>query len=361
MTLDAPRSEHHAGFLYRLTAHGYRLSATFLFGLVLARSGSLVAADLNPPEVQGLINEALGSAYRQDYAAAREVLDSLAGEYPDNPAADFFLGAYWQLYMFDHGTDSLEPAFLDCMAQARAKAENAIASDADAEPRAHLYLGATYVYEAIYFGWKGDYWQALRRGLKASPELDVAYRADSTLDDACLGLGVSEYFHYAAGRYLVGLSLFGSLDKAIKLGRQAADGDGYLAVTARYTLAWMLTQEKHFSAANRLLDSLLAEYPGNRLFREQFRDTYLAEKDYASSISTALDLAQEFRELLPYNYAGIALNDLSLAKSLSRLDDNEAAAAWCDSVISLEPHQKSAVRLTDYVKEARALSKRLGN
>jgi len=361
MTPDAPRLTHHAGPLRRLTARGCRLSATFLFSLVLAGSGSLVAADLNPPEVQNLIDDALGHAYRQEYDDAYELMSRLSSQYPDNPAGDFFTGAYWQLYMFDHGTDSLEPVFLDCMAQARAKANDAIASDADAAPRAHLYLGATYVYEAIYFGWKGDYWQALRRGLKASPELNIAYRADSTLDDACLGLGVSEYFHYAASRYLVGLSLFGSLDKAIKLGRQAADGEGYFAVTASYTLSWMLTQEKRFDEALGLLDSLLAAYPGNRLFRKQLRETYSAEKDYASSISVALDLAQEFRELLPDNYAAIAENDLSLAKSLSRFGDNQAAGDWCDSIIALEPFQDSGVRLADYVKEARGLRKRLGN
>jgi tetratricopeptide (TPR) repeat protein len=352
---------HYAGPLHRLTANGYRLSATFLICLVLVLFGLVSAADLNPPDVQSLIGEALGHAYRQEYDAAYELMSRLSSEYPDNPAGDFFTGAYWQLYMFDHGTDSLEPVFLDCMAQARNKAGALIASDAEAEARAHLYLGATYVYEAIYFGWKGDYWQTLRRGLKAPPELDAAYRADSTLDDACLGLGVSEYFHFAAGRYLVGLSLFGSRDKAFKLVRQAAAGDGYFAVTARYTLAWMLTQEKQFDEALGLLDSLLAAYPGNRQFRKQLRDTYSAQKDCAASIRVAEDIDQELRELQPDNFAGIAENDLSLAKSLKRFGDNPAAGAWCDSIIALEPNQDSGVRLTDYVKEARALRKRLGN
>ncbi len=358
MTRNAARA---AGLWAKGRHRGQSLLAYGIVGLVLMLSGQAMAVDLNPIEVQGLVNEALEHAYQQDYDAANGVLERLADGYPDNPAADFFRGAYWQLYMFDHGTDSLEPVFLDCMAQARNKAEALIASDAEAEPRARLYLGATYVYEAIYFGWKGDYWQTLRRGLKAPPDLQSAYQQDSTLTDACLGLGVSEYFHYAAGRYLVGLSLFGSLDRAVRLVRQAGDGDGYFAVTARYTLAWALTQEKRFDEARELLDSLLAAYPGNRMFRKQLRDTYLAEKNYAASIKIAGDLDQELRELQPDNLAGIAENDLILARGLFRSDDKESARAWCDSVTKLEPCQDSGVRLADYVKEARALRKRLGD
>jgi tetratricopeptide (TPR) repeat protein len=358
MTHDTARA---AGLWPKGRHRGQSLPAYCIVGLVLVLSGQAIAVDLNPVEVQGLVNEALEHAYQQDYDAANEVLVRLADEYPDNPAADFFRGAYWQLYMFDHGTDSLEPVFLDCMAQARDKAEALIATDAEAEPRARLYLGATYVYEAIYFGWKGDYWQTLRRGLKAPPDLQSAYQQDSTLADACLGLGVSEYFHYAAGRYLVGLSLFGSLDRAVRLVRQAGDGDGYFAVTARYTLAWALTQEKRFDEALGLLDGLLAVYPGNRMFRKQLRDTYSAHKDYAASIRVAEDLDQEFRELQPDNFAGIAENDLSLARSLNRSGDNLSASARCDSVVALESYQDSGVRLADYVKEARALRKRLGN
>lgn len=334
-------------------------SIPILVGLVLIGLGSSVAADLNRPEIQELVDVALEHAYRQEYDEAWELLARLAADFPDNPAADFFTGAYWQLYMFDHGTDSLEPVFLDCMERCRNRARDVL--DQEENARAHLYLGATRVYEAVYFGWKGDYWQTLRAGLKAPPELGLALQQDSTLDDACLGLGVSEYFHYAAGRYLVGLNLFGSLGKAVGLVRRAAEGDGYFAITARYTLSWMMTQEKRFPEAHELLDNLLVDYPGNRLFRKQSRDTYFAEKEYAAAVQVGEALDQELQELQPDNWSGKAENDLSLVRNYTRLGDHESARQRCDSVISYESYAANGVRLDDYVREARALKKRLGN
>ena len=161
--------------------------------------GSVSAVELNPPEIQELVYDALEHAYRQEYDAAYELLTQLSADFPDNPAGDFFMGAYWQLYMFDHGTDSLEPVFLDYMERSRDRACEILNQEENA--RAHLYLGATRVYEAVYFGWKGDYWQTLRSGLKAPPELSLALKQDSALADACLGLGVSEYLHHVSGRH----------------------------------------------------------------------------------------------------------------------------------------------------------------
>jgi len=319
--------------------------------------GSVEAVELNPPGVQELVAEALEHAYRQEYEAAYELLTRLSEDFPDNPAADFFMGAYWQLYMFDHGTDTMEPVFLDYMERSRNRARNLLGQEENA--RAHLYVGATWVYEAVYFGWKGDFWQTLRAGLKAPPELGLALQQDSTLDDACLGLGVSEYFQHAAGRYLVGLNLFGSLDKAVRLVRRAAEGDGYFAITARYTLSWMMTQEKRFPEAHGLLDSLLVDYPGDRLFRKQSRDAYFAEKEYAAAVKVGEALDQELQELQPDNWAGKAENDLSLVKNYTRLGDRESARQRCDSVINYEPFAACGVRLADYVREARALRRKL--
>ena len=327
--------------------------------LAFALLAPAAATELNPPEVQELVNEALEHAYLQEYDAAFELLVGLSADFPDNPAGDFFTGAYWQLYMFDHGTDTLEPVFLDCMERCRDRARAILAEEDNA--RAHLYLGATRVYEAVYFGWKGDYWQALRAGLKAPPELSLALQQDSTLDDACLGLGVSEYFHYAAGRYLAGLNLFGSLNKAVGMVRRAGEGSGYFAITARYTLSWMMTQEKRFPEAHELLDNLLVDYPGNRLFRKQSRETYYAEKNYAGAVRVGEELDLELQELQPDNWDGKAENDLSLVRSYTRMGDRESARQRCDSVISYEPYAPSGVRLDDYVREARALKKRLGN
>lgn len=330
-----------------------RVAACLVF-LVL---GSASAVDLNPPELRSLLAEALGHAYRQEYDAAGELLARVAQDYPENPAADFFQGACWQLYMFDHGTDSLEPVFLACMERSRGKARAILAQEENA--RAHLYLGATRVYEGVYFGWKGDYWRTLRLGLKAPPELSLALQQDSTLDDACLGLGLSEYLHHIAGRYLTGLSLFGSRDKAFRLVRRAAEGSGYFAVTARYTLAWIMTQEKRFDQAYQLLDGLCTEYPENRMFRKQARDTYYADKDYQAAVCVGEELGREMLELQPDNWDCRAENYLMLVRNYTGLGDLEAARQSCDSIVSFDPHSTDGVRLDDYVREARALKRKL--
>ena len=150
------------------------------------------------------------------------------------------------------------------------------------------------------------------------------------------------------------------MDKAVGLVRRAAEGGGYFAITARYTLSWMMTQEKRFPEAHELLDNLLVDYPGNRMFRKQSRDTcILAEKDYAAAVAVGEALDQELQELQPDNWAGKAENDLSLVRNYTRLGDRESARQRCDSVISYESFSATGVRLVDYVREARALRRKL--
>lgn len=328
------------------------------FGLLLVAAVAIAGAvNLNPPEVQTLIEDALEHAYRQEYDSARATLDRLQADFPANPAGAFFMGALCQLSMFDNGTDSLETIFLDLMKQVERNARSVLDSEANA--RAYLYIGAARVYKAIYYGWKGKYWSVFQEGVKAPPCLQQALAQDSSLTDACLGLGVSEYFHYVAGRYLAGLGLFGSLRRSVQLIEKAILGGGYFTPTAEYTLAWIMTQEKRFKEADALLTGLLAEYPLNRMFRKQLRDTYYAEQDYAASIAVGQELAREMLQLQPDNIAGQAENNLSLAKSFFGMGDAESARSFCDSIIGHESQQTGAVRLADYVKEARALKRKL--
>jgi tetratricopeptide (TPR) repeat protein len=318
---------------------------------------SAFAADLNPPEAESLIRTALAHAYRQEFAASESVLNQLLDQFPDNPAGYFFRGALWQLRMFDAGSDSLISAFMNCMDQTVDKATRVLELEPDAW--AHLYVGAAHTYRAIFYGWHNELWNCYTWGIKAPAELNKALALNSNLADACLGLGVNEYFHHAAGRYLTGLSLFGSLNRSIGLVRRAGDGDGYFSATARYFLAWMLGHEKRQAEACSLLNDLLAQYPGNRVFRKLLRDTYYTAKDYDSAIRVGAELGQELAEIMPDNLQARAENQLTLAKSEFWNGNKRAALAYCDSIVAQEQMKHQVLGLGNFVREAKALKRKM--
>jgi hypothetical protein len=323
---------------------------------ILLLVGLAAGVDLNPPEIRPRLDDAIGHSYRQEYQAARDELDQIIADYPDNPAGYFFEGALWQLYMFDMGSDSMQTEFDDCMARAQQRAEAVLATGEDA--RAHLYLGAVYTYRAMYAGWKQRHWDSYKWGMKAPAEMGRALELDSSLADANLALGVNEYFRYAAGRYLTGLKLFGSYGHALELIDRAGRADGYFSLIARYVRAYIMRGEKRYDEATGILDGLLAEYPGNRLFRKLLRDTYLDGKLYDSALAVGEGLAQEYDLLLPDNAQARAENYYALARCYHEQGDAQTSRACCDSIIAYEPRQDAVIGLPAFVKAAKALKKR---
>jgi tetratricopeptide (TPR) repeat protein len=313
--------------------------------------------DLNPPELEPIITAALEHAYRQEYDAARESVNRAVAAYPDNPAGYFFAGALKQLQMFDTGADSLECAFMADMQQAQNLAARLARKERNAW--AWLYVGATYTYRAIYFGTRGRFWETYRWGIQAAAPLKQALKLDPNLSAACLGIGVSEYFHYSAGRYLTGLKLFGSLPNSIALVDSARCSAGYFSLTAQYALAWMYAHEQRHADACALLNDLLERYPGNRLFRKLLRDTYCGGKEYELAIAEAQGLGRELAETQPDNLFAWTENQTTLARSYFGNENYGEALASCDSIIAHEPDLKQVPGLAGFIRDARNIKKRL--
>lgn len=328
---------------------------TYFIGLSVLPVALPAVTELNPPELVSAVSQALECAYRQEFDEARVILRQLLDDYPDNPAGYFFLGALEQLYMFDVGSDSLEPLFDTYMTAAETKARAIITRERN--PWAHLYLGAVYTYRAIYHGWKGNYWETYRWGSKAPTEMNRALALDKNLTDACLALGVNEYFRYAASRYLTGLPVFGSYQRSIAL-IQRAERSGYFGLTARYAHAWIAAHERAYDRAEAILCELLDQYPGNRLFRKLLRDTYFEHRNYDAAIAIAEELDRELCALQPDNAQAQAENYLTWAKCLYAVGDRSGARRHCDSIISFEHRQQEVVGLARFVRAARDLRRR---
>jgi tetratricopeptide (TPR) repeat protein len=329
----------------------HRLPGIIAVALLLA--GPLAAVDLNPPGMDARIRSAIEHGYRQEYDKAWQEVDQLIADYPENPAGCFFAGALTELVMFDDVTDSLEPAFFSYLQQAQDKASAVLRQEDNAW--AYFYLGAAHTYRAVFYGWDGSYWNSFVWGTRAPGPLNRAQALDSGIVDIRLCLGVNEYFRYAAGRYLAGLSVFGSYPRSCDMVEQSIAGDGYLANTGRYSLAWIFCREKQFSAAHAMLDSLLSNYPDNRMFRRLLRDTYVAEKAYDSAIAAGEWLSGDLANKRPDNLTARAENYLSLANSYQGRCDRDAAGAYCDSIISRD----GVPALAGLVRQARALKRRL--
>jgi len=312
---------------------------------------------LNPPELQILVSAALEHAYRQEYDAAQDSVARVLERYPDNPAGYFFSGALKQLRMFDDGTNTLESSFMSDMLQAQNQAGAILRNEKNAW--AWQYIGAAYTYRAIFFGSRGRFWDTYRWGIQAAGPLKKALDLDPSLSGACLGLGVSEYFRYSGGRYLTGLNLFGSFPRSVALVDSAIHDSGYFSLTAQYALAWMYAHERRYPETYALLNQLLERYPGNRVFRKLLRDAYCMGKDYDEAIAVARELGLELAQTQPDNLFAWTENQMTLAKSYFGAEDYGSALACCDSIISHECDQKRLPGLSGFIRDAKALKRRL--
>jgi tetratricopeptide (TPR) repeat protein len=315
--------------------------------------GFCSATDLNPPDLQEKVRSAFDCGYRQEYDSARSLVDELIADYPDNPAGHFFMGALWQLYIFDTRSDSMGPTFLGEMQKAQDKAEAILKHEDNAW--AHLYLGAANSFRSLYYGLQGRYWDAFTNGIEAPPELHRALRCDSSVVDAWLGLGLTEYFGSQVGRYLGGISSFGSVDRGIEEINRTASGGGYFANTARYSLVWILAHERRFHEAYDQMARLRAKYPDNRMFRRLSRDIYRAGGEYDSAILLGNSLGSEIAQVQPTNVYALTENQYALALCCFGRGDTATARIYCDSVISHEPQEQEVPKLAHFIRAARAL------
>ena len=314
--------------------------------------------NLNPPEVQVLIQTGLKFAYAEEFDSAQIYFDEVIKLFPENPAGYFFKAALLQLKMMDQCQYLEEKEYLLLMDRTTQCAEKILEEKENLW--AQFYLGSSYTYRAVYAGFKGDYFETFKYGVKGGRLLQNIIKKDTTFYDAYLGAGSFEYFWARAARYLPVLKLTGGdANEAIRKLHAASEKGLYSGPTASNSLVFIYGEEADFNKADSIIDSLLSKYPESRTFLWSKAELEFKKKNYRNAADLYSDLFSKYNVHNDKNYANLAQCKLLMGKCFYELKEKERAKEALKDVIGFKIHSENYPQIKEYCRQAYGLLSRI--
>jgi pentatricopeptide repeat protein len=317
-----------------------------------------LALDLNPPEVQFLIQAGLEHAYVEQFDSAGFYFDQITDTYPKNPAGYFLKAALLQLEMMDACRFEKEDQYMHLMRQTARCAKEILADGENLW--AEFYLANTFVYQAVYRAFRKDYFETFKVGVKGGRMMQNLLKKDSTFYDAYLSVGTFEYFWARASRYLPFFNLAGgNVDGAIAKLHIAAEKSLFSGPTAYNSLVFIYGEEGEYEKAVEIMDQLLDEYPDSRTFLWNKSELEFNFKNYMVAIDLFEDLYSRYDAHNDKNYANLAQCRLYIGKCFAELGDKTRARSNLKEVIKFKEHSDTYPQIKGYCREAYALLNRI--
>lgn len=302
----------------------------------------VVSATEHPYE--GEISSMLDMLYRTEYDSAMTIADSVEAQSP-------VTGRYMKMsllntYMSDYETDTLEHAFYEHY-------EYVIKHRDSPDPFTLYYVGGAYFQKSSYLAMKGNYTGALKHGLKAINYFNQVIEKDSTIYDAYLGRGLTDYFR----KFIPGMG--GRADEAKSEILGAAERGLFSRVPAYDMLAIIYTMEEKYDSALSYSDTLTNMYPDNRMFMFTRIKVLLAARQYNECISVLDLLEKNTIDNQPFTFYNHASVFYYKALCYHETGNRDMALKYIDKVLSLSVFISSDKRINEYVNKARALEKEI--
>ena len=314
--------------------------------------------EINPQDVQDLIQQGLSCAYVDEFDSARVYFDEIIVRYPENPAGYFFKAALLQLIMMDMCHFKHDKEYLLLMKQTRNKADAILSQDDNLW--ASFYLGSSYTYQAVYEGLQGNYFETFQLGVKGGKMLQDIIQRDSTFYDAYLGAGSYEYFWARAARYLPVLKLAGgNVEEAIRKLHVAAQKSLYSGPTANNSLTYIYGEEGMFEEADRHIATLLQHYPEGRTFIWNKAELEYKKENFHEAKSLYEELFDAYDRIATKNYANLAQCKLLIGKCHYELGDKQEAKQALKDVIGYKKFSDEYPKIKAYCREAYGLLSRI--
>ncbi len=314
--------------------------------------------DLNPPEIQNLIQDGLEFAYIEEFDSARFYFDSIVSLYPDNPAGYFFKASLLQVKMMDECQFTDEKEYYQLMNQVIKKSEKIL--DENDNTWAKYYLGSSHTYRAVYEGLKNNYFETLKCGMAGGKILQGIIEKDTTFYDAYLGAGSFEYFWVRAGRYLPLLKLIdGDINEALRKLHVAAERSIYSGPTAQNTLVFVYTEEGNYNQATEIANRLLEAYPNSKTFLWGKATLEYENKKYQSAVDLYNNLFNAYDQQDRKNYANLAQCKLLIGKCFYELKNYDEARKALKDVTSYRKYADKYPPIDEYCRTAYGLLSRM--
>jgi tetratricopeptide (TPR) repeat protein len=291
-----------------------------------------------------LISSALKMTFMLDYDSAFIAIDSLEVRLSDHAIVPLLRAGIIYCRMLDHEDELEMEDFERYYDKAWSAGEKLVEDGEIAE--GNLYLGIALGFRGLIYQRLGQWWPAVREGLKAVKRLRKCLKTDSTYYDAYLGVGTYKYWSSKATDFINWLPLIpDQKEEGIALMRVTMEKGLFGREIARSTLAWTLIDYGRPLEAVRLSREGLKKYPNSRYFLWTLANGYYKMGRLRKAIEVYQQLFDSIHSLKRNNY----YNEIGIAKRMAviylALDQPHEALTWIQYGLNL--------KLNDRVKERR--------
>lgn len=175
------------------------------------------------------------------------------------------------------------------------KANQLIETDkmSDIRERANVYFyrGSAFGYLAYAQGKNGQWLKALDNGLASIKDLEKSVHIDSTLYDACLGIGVYYYWRSTKLKYMLWLPFVPDMrEEGIEQIKLAIEKGKYSAGLGMQQLIYILLDYGRFDDAVPYAEKVIKLYPRSQFMRWAHAHVYYKRHEYDKAIDSYLKL-----------------------------------------------------------------------
>jgi len=295
------------------------------------------------PKADAIIRHGLHLSYNLEYSLSEKDWDDLIHLYPEHPAGYVNKAAlvWWQA-VENRQNKQLQEQFATLTKKAIDKGMVWLQKS----PRDKFALA--YVASAYGNATRFDvtvtrsYFSALRNGKKGHKYIDLAHAVDPNYYDTYIGLGSYNYFTGALPSVIKPfawlLGARGDKDQGIHQLLLASEKGEYGRTEARIVLLSVYFSERRWDEYERLLDTLLEEYPLNHVFYTWASNYYIGMRRWDLAIS-------EFRKVeklidpngSPYGPGALAWLNFNLGRNYFAKQDWIHTVAVLDQAEKLDP------------------------
>jgi tetratricopeptide (TPR) repeat protein len=301
-----------------------RLRVTVLIGLWMVLGGWGRSTAQSPLWVEDVMEWTING----QFARAEHFLQEQIAATDSALAPCFYLSSVLNSKMTDHESYADAPQFVRLLHFIIGQSSQQLkASPADSlRARLYFYRGSAYGYLAYYQGQTGQWFKALKNGLKAVDNLKKAVALDSTLYEAYLGLGTYKYWRSTKLKFALWLPFVPDTRKEgisdIKRAVRSPSNSRYMAM---HQLIYILTDYGKYDEALAYAQEALKAFPNSVFMQWAYAHTYFKAHRYPQALAAYEHLLELIEAQPQVNASHWLACQVRIAEILRRLGRKQQA------------------------------------
>ncbi len=200
--------------------------------------------------------------------------------------------------------------------------------------RLYFYRGSAYGYLAYFQGQTGQWFSALKNGLKAVSDLKRAVEIDSTLYEAYLGLGTYKYWRSTKLKFALWLPFVpDQREEGIRDIKHAMKSPSDSRYMALHQLIYILTDYGKYDEALRYAREGITAFPQSPFMWWAYAHTYFKAHRYLQALKTYSALLKLIEQNTPQDRSHWLACTVRLAEINRRLGRRQPAHALAFEVL----------------------------